>query len=343
MKTIRPKVSVIMPVYNSEKYVAQAIKSILQQTFKNFEFLILNDGSRDHSLDIIQSFNDPRIILINHKTNRGLIAVLNQGLKLARGRFIARMDADDISHPKRLELQIKLMEKNPSLSAVGGWVKTIGLEKNRKWQYRTNAQILKCELLFDAPLAHPTVMLRSATLKKHNLRYRIKNSEDYGLWNDLTKFSSIANMPMYLLQYRVHSQQTGSKQFDTRRQAAHVLRNSIVRRLVPNANKEELILHQQLATRDFGNNRAFLIKAEKWLLKIQDTNSKKNTYPTAALNHVLGFYWWQVAQCNSKQGVASFKIYKNSTLTFGYSPSKLAMFKFFIKCCFGQSISAYKF
>jgi glycosyltransferase involved in cell wall biosynthesis len=73
-------------------------------------------------LDIIQSFNDPRIILINHKTNRGLIAVLNQGLKLARGRFIARMDADDISHPKRLELQIKLMEKNPSLSAVGGWV-----------------------------------------------------------------------------------------------------------------------------------------------------------------------------------------------------------------------------
>jgi hypothetical protein len=86
-------------------------------------------------------------------------------------------------------------------------------------------------------------------------------------------------MPMYLLQYRVHSQQTGSKQFDTRRQAAHVLRNSIVRRLVPNANKEELILHQQLATRDFGNNRAFLIKAEKWLLKFKIPTLKKTLTP----------------------------------------------------------------
>jgi glycosyltransferase involved in cell wall biosynthesis len=336
MKTKPPKVSVIMPIYNAEKYVGEAIRSILRQTFKDFEFLILNDGSRDQSLHVIESFKDSRIILINHKTNKGLVAILNQGLKLARGQYIARMDADDVSYPKRLATQIKFLEQHPHIAAVGSWVKTMGIEKNRGWQYRTDPTILECELLFDAPLAHPSAMLRSATLRKHNLIYRIKHAEDYGLWNDIAQHAHLSNIPRYLLHYRVHPQQTGAIQSTIRTRAAQSLRNAIVRHLVPKANLKELALHQQIATRSFDPSLKFISQTERWLLKIKKRNSQKNIYQANALNKVLGFYWWQVCQSNTKQGTSILKIYKNSKLVTDYNPNSVNRLKFWIKCCLRQ-------
>ena len=116
-----PKVTVLMSVYNGEKHLREAIDSILNQTFGDFEFLIINDGSTDRTADILQSYQDSRIKIIHNEKNIGLTKSLNKGLKLAKGEYLARMDADDISYPNRLEVQYEYMEKNPNVGIVGSW------------------------------------------------------------------------------------------------------------------------------------------------------------------------------------------------------------------------------
>ena len=113
------KLTVLMPVYNAEKYLKPALESILNQTYKDFEFLIIDDGSTDKSLEIIKSYNDSRIRLIGHEQNQKLIATLNEGIKLAQGEYIARMDADDISAPERLQKQMEFLEKHPATVVLG--------------------------------------------------------------------------------------------------------------------------------------------------------------------------------------------------------------------------------
>ena len=125
------KATVLMPVYNAEKYVAEAIDSILNQTFNDFEFLIINDGSTDNSLDIIKSYDDPRITIINNETNLGLSHTLNKGIELARGEYIIRMDADDISLSIRLEKQIEFMDSNQHIGICGSWIQTFDKSGNQ--------------------------------------------------------------------------------------------------------------------------------------------------------------------------------------------------------------------
>ncbi|HKQ33129.1 MAG TPA: glycosyltransferase family A protein, partial [Thermodesulfobacteriota bacterium] len=116
-----PKVTVLMTVYNGEKFLNEAIDGILNQTFRDFEFLIINDGSTDGSREIIKSYKDPRINLVDNESNIGLTASLNRGLSLAGGEYIARQDADDISLPERLEKQISILERNPDIALLGSW------------------------------------------------------------------------------------------------------------------------------------------------------------------------------------------------------------------------------
>lgn len=124
VKSKCPQISVIMSVYNGEKYLREAIDSILNQTFTHFEFIIVNDGSTDKSLNIIKSYNGSRIILVQQE-NKGLAAALNEGIKIAKGKYIAMMDADDISLPTRLEKQIQFMEAHPEYVAIGSWANKI--------------------------------------------------------------------------------------------------------------------------------------------------------------------------------------------------------------------------
>lgn len=120
-----------MPVYNGERFLREAIESVLQQTFADFELLIVNDGSTDRSLDIIQTYNDSRIRLIDNGANLGLIAARNTGLKNARGEYIALLDCDDIAYPDRLAEQIAFLDKNPSFGMVGAWIEMIDEKSNR--------------------------------------------------------------------------------------------------------------------------------------------------------------------------------------------------------------------
>jgi len=152
-----PLISVVLSVYNAEKYLVEAIKSILNQTFKDFEFIIINDGSTDKSLEIIESYQkeDERIILISRE-NKGLIASLNEGIEKAKGKYIVRMDADDISLSTRFEEQVKIMEENQNIGLCGTSVIVFGNNiKNDVWKLSKDDKTIKTELLFSSPLFHP--------------------------------------------------------------------------------------------------------------------------------------------------------------------------------------------
>ena len=146
-------VSVVMSVYNSEKYLPEAIESILNQTYTNFEFIIINDGSTDNSLRIIKEYanKDKRIIVISRE-NKGLIFSLNEGIEVSKGKYIIRMDADDISLPNRLKIQLDFMEKNKDIAICGTVAITFDENNNeRVWKVYEDEKMIKAELLFSSP------------------------------------------------------------------------------------------------------------------------------------------------------------------------------------------------
>lgn len=200
-------VTVLIPVYNGAKYLREAIESILNQTYSNFELLIINDGSTDHSEEIILSYSDPRIRYLSNSINQGLINTLNLGLRSAKGKYIARMDQDDISLPNRIEKQVDFLENNSEIGLVGTAFQIIGDEKYHA--YYSDHDHIKLAFNFYNAIAHPTVMFRSEICKEYSLFYRREyiHAEDYKLWTDFILKTKVANMPEVLIKYRKHDTQ----------------------------------------------------------------------------------------------------------------------------------------
>jgi len=205
-----PAVTVLMPVYNGERYVARAVKSILDQSFRDFEFLVINDGSTDRSSDIIREFGDPRIRVIDTE-NQGVAAALRLGMKEARGAYIARMDADDECLPDRLEIEKHCLDEHPGISVVHGSVEYIDSEGSPIFMEMDEGYsnvVTKWLLNWRNVLIHSTVMLRAAVLKEHGLNYRIElnRAEDFDLWNRVARVGDFIYLPDVLIRYRIHSE-----------------------------------------------------------------------------------------------------------------------------------------
>lgn len=201
------KVTVLMPVYNGEDHLSEAIKSILNQTYKEFELLIINDGSTDKSEEIIKGFNDERIKYVVNNKNIGLIKTLNKGLGLINSEYIARMDADDISLPTRLEKQIKFMDQNQDI-AVSGTSILVFNNKGivRKEIVSSDPKVIRTRLLFYPALMHPTVIIRKRIIDKGKFTYNEahKSVEDFGLWQKMSVNYNLSNIPEILLKYRIN-------------------------------------------------------------------------------------------------------------------------------------------
>lgn len=205
-----PKISVIMPVYNSEKYLSEAIDSILNQTYEDFEFIIIDDGSTDSSQEIVRSYTDPRIRFYINEHNMGVAATLNRGLDLATGEYIARMDSDDISLPERFEKQAKFLNQKSNIGILGSWTIVFGDEiYEKEFHNSTKYQETKAELFFNNAVGHSTVMLRKSILDHYNLKYELEYNglEDYVLWWRMAEFCEICSYPEVLLKYRIHNKQ----------------------------------------------------------------------------------------------------------------------------------------
>jgi glycosyltransferase involved in cell wall biosynthesis len=182
-----PGVSVIMPVYNTSKYLGDAIQSILQQTFTNFEFIIINDGSSDDSERIILSFNDPRIRYLKNDENKGLVYTLNRGIDHAKAEWIARMDGDDLSRPDRFEKQWSYLREHPSVEILATTVTLINEDGKPAGKWNDDASAISAlEIAKKLPqnncIGHPTVFIRTSLLKKYRYNAEQSLSEDYDLW-----------------------------------------------------------------------------------------------------------------------------------------------------------------
>lgn len=204
-KKSSPLVSVVMSVYNGEQYLREAIDSILNQTFTDFEFIIINDGSTDSTLRIIKSYKDPRIVLISRE-NKGLVASLNEGIEKARGEYIARQDADDKSDKLRLELQSRYLQQHREFVLVGTWIKIIDNESSVRGVHRLYMEDvdIKRELLIRSPFAHGSVMMVKSKLPARDSIYqdRFYPAEDYALWSELSTNGLMYNFARPLYSYR---------------------------------------------------------------------------------------------------------------------------------------------
>ncbi len=225
MTTTLPAITVLMPVYNAERYVAEAVESILKQTFTGFEFIIINDGSSDRSLEILQHYAriDPRIRLISRE-NRGLIRTLNEGLELANAPLVARMDADDVAYPNRFFLQKQFMDQNPNVVCLGGYFEIID-EDGRALtllEVPLDDQSIQEEILKGhAAITHPAAMLRLSIVKQvGGYREAFKAAEDLDLWLRLGEAGQLANIPYRVLHYRFLSTSVSGQHAALQKQSA---------------------------------------------------------------------------------------------------------------------------
>ena len=216
---MNPKVSVLMPVYNAALYLRQAIDSILNQTFTDFEFLIINDGSTDGSEQIIKSYTDPRIFYRKNTKNLGLVATLTLGIDLARGEYIARMDADDISLPERFARQIEFMDSHPEVGACGTAYQYFGDSSNIVYP-PTDYKKAFTLLSDNSSLGHPTSMIRRSVLLQHGFHYEEKYqyAADFAFWIRIGQVAYLTSLPKVLLLYRWHANNMG-KTDSSRKQA----------------------------------------------------------------------------------------------------------------------------
>ena len=222
-----PIVSVIMPAFNAEKYIGKAIESILNQTLTEFEFIIVNDGSTDRTEEIILSYQDHRIVYVKNEKNLKLVLSLNKAVRMARGKYIARMDADDISTKERLSIQLKAIEKTGA-DVLGSAARYFGDFKKShvKMMPGSLAEIKYCMLSF-CPLIHPTIIAKAKVLKENPYSERYDNyAEDFALWAELiVKGYRILNITDICLHYRISHSQFTSLRFEKHSNLTHQIRN----------------------------------------------------------------------------------------------------------------------
>ena len=205
-----PKVSVILPTYNRENMLPRAMDSILNQTYPHFELIVINDGSKDNTQKILEEYaaKDKRIKIVQHEQNKGLVYGLNEGLDLATGKYIARMDDDDEAYPQRFEKQVAFFEEHPEFAAVGSYCGPFGSPKVYiNWKETDPENLKVLTMLGWTPMPHSSAMLNASFLNKHHIRYRqeYKNAEDLALWGDIIfAGGKLTNVPEKLMNLRLH-------------------------------------------------------------------------------------------------------------------------------------------
>lgn len=315
--TSSPKVTVIIPAYNAEKYISKAIESILNQTFQDFELLIINDCSTDGGMKIVQQFEDKRISIIPTPTNTGSAGgCRNYGLAVAQGQYIAFLDADDWAYPERLAAQVDFLDKNPHYGLTGTWTEVF----DSKYQFLTHFNLtipdshLAPRLLFHNCFAVSSIMLR-----RNLVHFRFDGTyspvEDYELWTRIAPDAKVANIHQYLVGYLEHEGGISKTQHDRLiKNARKVICNQLLR-LGISPTEAELELHQQIAHLDVAINRQNLRAVNDWLVKLKKANETVQVFDQKAMNLVLSYYWFRLCSAHSSLGSFTILLFINSPLT----------------------------
>ncbi|KKQ86156.1 MAG: hypothetical protein UT08_C0001G0022 [Candidatus Woesebacteria bacterium GW2011_GWB1_38_8] len=280
-----PQISIVLPSYNSAKYLEDSVNSILNQTFKDFELIIIDDGSKDNTQKILNKFNDKRIKKVKHKKNIGLVRSLNEGIRLAKGKYLARMDADDVCFPDRLISQINFLKSNPDITFCGTLVKTSG-DYVQVWNLPLYNDEMKVHLLFGSPLAHPSVLIRRINDFYYDENYQ--HVEDYELWFRLSKKYKMANIAKVLLNYRMYADsatnRNDKKVLKARKNIVKIILNNL--RLFP--SNGDLNLHLSFWETHYEKNQLYIARCLEWFRTIAKKNKDLRVYSQFELNALLG-------------------------------------------------------
>lgn len=308
-----PRVTVLMPVYNGGKYLNEAIESILNQTFTDFEFLIIDDGSTDNSVQIIQSYQDYRIRLECNETNQRLIFTLNKGIDLAQGEYIARMDCDDISLPERLAKQVDFLDTHLDVSLCGTTLSV--MNSGVAFDHPSHPDEIKCRLLFNCCINHPTVMMRKDILISNNCYYNADalHAEDYDLWIKLANITKLANINEVLLFYRMHPEQVTSKYSVEHLTTVYKIIKEHLRSFGIDPTDEQLYIHMSLCFQKYQATASYLLKVRNWLDKLKEKNREVNYFPEPYFEAILDGYLADAAK-HYETSVLAQKAIKNKKL-----------------------------
>ena len=289
-------ISVLMPVYNAERFLAQAIDSVLNQTFANFELVIVNDGSTDSSKDIIFSYKDSRIKYVENDKNIGVVNTLNKGVEHCIGRYIIRMDADDICALTRFEKQLRFMEKHPDVGVCGSWITLIDengcVTGNNLSQVKS--EFIKIHLLFSVPFNHPSVIIKSELLRQNRYEH-VMAAEDYDLWGRLEDKAKFANIPKPLLWYRWHQTNVSKEKAEIQQASKNRVIHQQLQKLGLSPTEEELRVHKLSFSlysfdgkTEISLDTSDLYKTAVWFKKLLNANKKQKRYKNS---YLVAFLW----------------------------------------------------
>jgi glycosyltransferase involved in cell wall biosynthesis len=280
-----PLVSVIIPVKNGVDFIEAAVSSVLRQTFRDFEIIVIDDQSHDGTRDVLEALDAPMMKIVETTGMGGLVSALNLGMAQSTAKFIARLDADDIALPTRLDKQVKLLEDSPATGMCGTWVRTFG-SANRRIRYPTTSGEIKSRMLFSNPFAHPSVMIRRGALDNMSLAYDndFPVAEDFRLWTELSQRWELANIPEELLRYRVHAGQVSERNATKRMQSVTKILEEQLSWAGVDVSPHELNLHSAISFNPFllGQNIAILPRVRDWFHKLEGTIFTEN-YSTPQL------------------------------------------------------------
>jgi len=308
-----PKVSVLMPVYNAQQFLAEAIDSIIQQCFEDWELIIIDDGSTDTSASIINQYKDNRIYCLKNEENLGLIKTLNRGVNYCNGEYIARMDADDIAMRDRLKLQVEFMDTHPQYVMCGSNALVINNENEvtGKIKNLTNNYYLQVNLLFSVPFIHPSMIIRREALLENRYDEDYLHVEDYELWCRLSQKGKIANLSQYLLHYRWHNTNVSVLNSEIQEKQKDQIIIKQIERLGLTPNKEELFYHKiTFNLYRLGNKQDIPVKeidrVGKWFQKLIGRNKEQKLFEHS---HFVAFLWsrWCVLCISQKKYLKMLK------------------------------------
>jgi glycosyltransferase involved in cell wall biosynthesis len=293
-------VSVIMPVHNGERFLAEALDSVLAQTFADFVVIVLDDGSTDGTAQILSRYADRRLRVIRNTVRIGAAGARNRGLDLADTRYVAFFDSDDVAHPQRLEIQTAFLRAHPDVHFVASRVSVIderGVPTGAVWGHEWAADAIPSAMLFANGLATSTVLVERALMLNERFNQALDPVEDYDMWLRLLDRSRVACLRDLLVQYRVHP----ASLMHTRRQTTEdgvrrIARDRLARLgVVPTV--AELDVHRDLGmARPEGTAQA-LAAVARWLKKLDDANAGSRVYPPSVFRRVLAHHW--LVACNA--------------------------------------------
>lgn len=246
-------VSILIPVFNAEKYLAEAIESILNQSYSDFEFLIINDGSNDKSEEIILSYSDQRIRYIKNESNLKLIKTLNKGIQICKGKYIVRMDADDISHPERIQKQVEFMESNPDIGICGSWFETFGEVDTSIVRYKETHDEIMTKMLYQCHLCHPSIILRREIFDDPDMYFdeNYPHAEDYDFYLKVSKKWKFHNIQEAILKYRIHNESVSNKNKSIQIKNSLIIKKRFFTELHTQATDEQVEAFEYLNYQDY--------------------------------------------------------------------------------------------